>query len=68
MHELIDARFDSPGPQCVEQSFYTQNEIYIAPSCPQQVCLNIADLNRREPPARVRYLPGRQRFCRSPQP
>ena len=65
MHALIDVRFDSPGPQCVEQSFFTQNEIHIAASCPPRVCLNIADLNDRDPPAGVRYLPDRKRFCRT---
>jgi hypothetical protein len=62
---LIDARFGSPGPACVEQSFYTQNEIHLAASCPPFVCLNLGDSNPRDPTARVGYLASRGRICRT---
>ena len=67
IHELVDARFSSPGRQCLEQSFYTENEIRIAETCPLQVRLNLRDLNHHDPPARVRYLATLRRFCKRPR-
>lgn len=64
---LIDARFGSPSPACVEQSFYTQNEIHLAAGCPPFVCLNVGDSNPRDPLARVGYLASRGRICRTPE-
>jgi hypothetical protein len=63
---LIDVRHGAPGPECVERSFFTQNRIQIAPSCPPWVCLNLGALNRSDLSAGIRYDPNVGRFCRRP--
>jgi hypothetical protein len=66
-YRLISDRVGFPGLRCIEESHFTQNEIRIAASCPETVCLNIGSLNLRRPPPRVSFHPGHRRFCREPE-
>jgi len=61
---LIDASFGSPGKRCIKESYYTQNRLRIAPSCPSEVCLNISWLNPDEGESGIHYDEGRGQFCR----
>lgn len=64
MHRLIDERYGSPSPRCIEESRFTQSELAIAESCPEFVCLNLDAINVHDPPDGVRYDRRLRRLCR----
>jgi hypothetical protein len=62
---LIDLRHGSPSRECSEQSYFTQNAVHVAASCPPFTCPHLGALNPRDPPPGFRHFPSLRRFCRS---
>jgi hypothetical protein len=56
-----EGRIDS---RCRENSYFTQNQIFLDPSCPQGTCINLSEVNlKRNPEFQFDHRFGR--FCLS---
>jgi len=61
---LISTEIGNPSRECLENSHYAQNRVHIDPSCPQEVCLNVAWINPNEATEGIRWNPEREQHCR----
>jgi hypothetical protein len=51
--------------ECMSNSYFTQNELYIDPSCPKNVCINVNQLNLyNQDSLKWLYNDQLSRFCR----
>jgi hypothetical protein len=61
---VLDLFSDSALPaECIEKSYFSQQQIFIDKSCPQEVCINITHHNIYRPTEFV-YNPAKDRYCR----
>jgi hypothetical protein len=50
--------------QCLKDSYFTQNDLFISPVCPENLCLNLNNVNIYKKTS-FNYDPIKQKFCRS---
>jgi hypothetical protein len=60
---FIDTEVNNPSVACLQESYFTQHRVQVAPTCPRETCLYISGRNLYHHQPELRYNPRRRRYC-----
>ena len=60
---FVAPEINSPSGECRQRSYFTQNRIYIDPSCPKVTCVNLNAINPFDPHPGVSFNPRLGKLC-----